>query len=68
MGRITATLLIGVALGIGIALVAGGQPTTSGAGFVELHRGDVVGTDDVEVVMGIIERTNESKTGKHYHP
>ena len=67
MSRIFATLLVG-ALTIAIALVAGGRSADSGGGFSELHRGDVAGTDDLEVVMGLIERTDESMSGKHYHP
>ncbi len=66
MRRICAALLMGV-LGTSIALVAGGSAKPSG-GFSELHRGDVAGTDDLEVVMGLIERTDESMSGKHYHP
>ena len=66
MRRICAALLMGV-LGTSIALVAGGSAKPSG-GFSELHRGDVAGTDDLEVVMGLIERPGESISGKHYHP
>ncbi len=66
MRRICAALLMGI-LGTSIALVAGGSAKPSG-GFSELHRGDVAGTDDLEVVMGLIERPGESISGKHYHP
>jgi quercetin dioxygenase-like cupin family protein len=67
MIRTFATILI-AALGIAIALVAAGRSASPGGGFSELHRGDITGTDDLEVVMGLIERSDESKSGKHYHP
>lgn len=67
MSRTSATLLVG-ALSIAIALVTAGQSANPGGGFSELHRGDIAGTDDLEVVMGLIERSDESKSGKHYHP
>ena len=67
MSRTFATLVVG-ALGIAFALVATGRQENPGGGFSELHRGDIAGTDDLEVVMGLIERSDESKSEKHYHP
>ena len=67
LSRIFASLLI-AGLGIAIALVAGGRSTSPGDGFSELHRSDIAGTDDLEVVMGLLERTEESMSEKHYHP
>ena len=51
----------------GLALVAGGQPSTPG-GFIELQRAEIAGTGDFELVMGIVERSGESTSPKHYHP
>lgn len=67
MSRIYALLLI-LALASTIALVAGGRSTSPSGEFTELHRGEVAGTDGLEVVMGLIERADESISGKHYHP
>ena len=66
MSRTFAMILLAV-LGVAIALVAAGRPASPGGGFSELHRGDIAGTDDLEVVMGVIERADESTSGKHYH-
>ena len=51
----------------GLALVASGQPSTPG-GFIELQRAEIAGTGDFELVMGIVERSGESTSPKHYHP
>ena len=67
MSRLHATILLGL-LAIGLALVAGGQPTTGAGGFSELHRVEVAGASDLEVVMGLIKRPGESIGAKHYHP
>jgi quercetin dioxygenase-like cupin family protein len=68
MSRTHAVMLIGI-LSIGPALVACEQPATESAvGFRELHRASIVGADDLEVVMGLIERRGESVSTKHYHP
>jgi quercetin dioxygenase-like cupin family protein len=48
-------------------VVAIGQPLVGG-GFTELHRAEVAQATDLEVVMGLIERTGESTGSKHYHP
>jgi quercetin dioxygenase-like cupin family protein len=37
-------------------------------GDTELHRGEVAGAGDLEVVIGLIERSGESVGAKHYHP
>jgi quercetin dioxygenase-like cupin family protein len=67
MSRVHATILIGF-VAITIALVGDGQVTVGGGGFSELHRAEVVGASNLEVVMGFIERPAESISGKHYHP
>ena len=67
MRRAHAAFLVGF-VAISLAIVAGGQPTTGGGGFTELHRVDVADAPDLEIVMGIIERTGESAGAKHYHP
>ncbi len=67
MSRVHATILIGI-FAITIAAVAGGKPKDGGGGFSELHRVEVVGASNLEVVMGLIERPGESISGKHYHP
>ena len=67
MSRVHVTILIGI-FAIIVALAADGQPTDGGGGFSELHRAEVVGASNLEVVMGFIERPAESISGKHYHP
>ena len=67
MNRSHAVLVL-VILAIGLALVAGGQSTTAGGGFSELHRADVSGASNLEVIMGLIERPGQSISAKHYHP
>ena len=67
MSRVHATILMGF-FAITIALVADGQVKDVGGGFSELYRAEVVGTSNLEVVMGLIERPAESISGKHYHP
>ena len=62
-----ATILLAV-LTTGLAVVAGGQPTTGSGGFSELQRAKVVDADGLEVVMGIVKRPAESISAKHYHP
>jgi quercetin dioxygenase-like cupin family protein len=52
---------------LGLAAVAGRQTSTPG-GFTELHRVDIADASDLELVMGIIERSGESESPKHYHP
>ena len=53
--------------GLAVAVVAFGQPSASG-GFTELHRAEIAGASDFELVMGIIERSGEAVSPKHYHP
>ncbi len=60
-------ILAGMLL-VGSVLAAGGQPEAASGGFVELHRAPVAGADHLEVVMGLVERTGESVSPKHYHP
>ncbi len=67
MSRLHATILLGL-LAISLAVVAGGQATTGGGGFTELHRVEVADASDLEVIMGLIERPGESIGAKHYHP
>ncbi len=67
MNRPHATILLGL-LAISLAVVAGGQPTTGAGGFSELHRVEIAGANDLEAVMGLIERPGESIGAKHYHP
>ena len=67
MSRLHATILLGL-LAISLAVVAGGKETTGGGGFTELHRVEVAGASDLEVVMGLINRPGESIGAKHYHP
>ncbi len=55
-------------LGIGFALVAGGEPKNPGGGFTELHRGEIASASNLEVVMGLIERPGETLGAKHHHP
>lgn len=53
----------------GSATIAAAQQDTSVVGgFMELHRGQVPGQSDVELVMGLVERNSESISSKHYHP
>jgi quercetin dioxygenase-like cupin family protein len=51
-----------------LALVACGQPMTESGGFTELQRAMVTDANDLEVVMGLIERSGESSSAKHFHP
>ena len=62
-----ATILLGI-LALALALNAGGQPTTAAGGFTELHRVEVADAGDLEVVMGLVDRSRESISPKHYHP
>jgi quercetin dioxygenase-like cupin family protein len=66
MTRPQVTILLALAT-ISLAVVAIGQPMTSG-GFTELHRVEVAGASELELVMGLIERSGESTSAKHYHP
>ena len=67
MSRAHTTILLG-SLAVILAVVAGGQPTTGVDGFSELHRVDVAAATDLEVVVGLVERSGESISPKHYHP
>jgi quercetin dioxygenase-like cupin family protein len=67
MRRLQSTILIGL-LPFFLALEALGQSSTETRVFSELQRGRVIDTDDLEVVMGLIERSGKSVSAKHYHP
>jgi mannose-6-phosphate isomerase-like protein (cupin superfamily) len=63
------TALLFVGLGVSTAaIVIAGQPSTTAGGFSELHRARMPDAGDIEIVMGLIERTGESRSGKHHHP
>ena len=36
--------------------------------FEELYRSAIEGTDDLETVVGVIQRDGASRSAKHYHP
>ena len=63
---------VGIPLLVVGLIVAGtasiGQRPGASGGFDELQRASVPGAQDVEVVMGLIERDGESTSGKHLHP
>jgi quercetin dioxygenase-like cupin family protein len=68
MRRTWATISI-FALALGVAIVvAASQRSTSSGGFAELHRAQLAQGGNVEIVMGLIERDGESRSGKHHHP
>ncbi len=67
MNRAHATILLAL-LTTGLAVVAGGQPTTGARGFFELQRAEVADANGLEVVMGLVRRPAESISAKHYHP
>ncbi len=54
----------------GSATIAAAQQEDRDAvgGFTELHRGQVAGETDLELVMGLVETAGQSISGKHYHP
>ena len=66
MSRTQMAIPFGLA-GLAVAVVAFGQPSVSG-GFTELHRAEIAGASDLELVMGIIERSGAAVSPKHYHP
>ena len=65
MRHICGAILVTVAV-LGLAFVAGSESPSGG--FSELYRVDIAGTDDLEVVMGIIERSDRLDGGRHFHP
>ena len=67
MSRTLATILLAF-LVVGLGGAAGERVTTGGSGFRELHRAEVADTRELQVVMGVIERSSESRGAKHYHP
>jgi quercetin dioxygenase-like cupin family protein len=67
MNRAHAAILIGL-LAIGLAIAAGGQPTTGAGGFSELQRVEIAGANGLEVVMGLVKRPAGSIGAKHFHP
>jgi quercetin dioxygenase-like cupin family protein len=66
MSRTHTAILSALAL-LGLAVGAGGQAAKPG-GFTELQRVAVAGASDLEIVMGIVERSGASTSPKHYHP
>jgi len=67
--RRTRTASLFAALILGPALVVfADQGSRSAGGFSELHRAHLSTASDVELVMGLIDRTGESRSGKHHHP
>ncbi len=67
MNRAHATTLL-AHLTTGLAVVAGGQPTTGARGFSELQRAEVADANGLEVVMGLVRRPAGAISAKHYHP
>ena len=67
MNRTHAMILLAL-LAIGLAVVAGGQPTTDAGGFSELQRAEVADANGLEVVMGLVRRPAGAISAKHYHP
>ncbi len=67
MSGILATILLAF-LVIGLGVAAGEKVTSGGAEFRELNRVDLAETGELQVVMGLIERSSESRGAKHYHP
>jgi quercetin dioxygenase-like cupin family protein len=67
MSRTDVSILFGL-LAIGLGPVASAQPTAGGGGFTELHRVEVADASNLEVVMGLIERSGASTGARHYHP
>jgi quercetin dioxygenase-like cupin family protein len=68
MRRTYAKILV-LALALGVSMAeAISQGSTSSGGFTELHRVQLAETGSVEIVMGLIERDGESRSGKHHHP
>ena len=66
MSRIHILFLLGLSVG-GVTLLAAQQPTGGADGFTELQRGEIADSE-LEIVMGVLRRSGESTTGKHYHP
>ena len=62
-----APVLVGLAA-IGLAAVSCAHPSSGAGGFTELQRTAIADTDDLEVVMGLIVRSGQASTAKHYHP
>ena len=67
MNRIHATILLGL-LAIGLGVVAVGPQKGGDTRFSQLHRVELADASELEVVMGLIERSPESTGAKHYHP
>ena len=66
MSRVHILLLLGLSVG-GIALVAAQQAGSGVDEFTELHRGEIADSE-LEIVMGVLQRSGESNSGKHFHP
>ncbi len=66
--RIVCANIVASLLAACVSVVAMGQQTSNAGGFSELQRAGVINAHDLEVVMGVIERSGESTSTKHYHP
>ena len=51
-----------------LAVVGAEPPTPDAGGFQELQRAEVADAGGLEVVMGLVKRSAESVSSKHYHP
>jgi quercetin dioxygenase-like cupin family protein len=63
---------LGVVLGFfagsaAVGAIQAGQTSAVG-GFTELQRAQAEGESYIELVMGLVERTDQSTSSKHYHP
>lgn len=67
MRSILPTTLLGL-LATCYSVAAVGQGTYKNGGFLELQRAEVIDAHEFEAIMGLIERSGESVSGKHYHP
>lgn len=69
MGRVgwvtSLSVLVASATAVAVSL---DEPASAVGGFTELQRGQVAGESEVELIMGLVERTGQSTSGKHYHP
>jgi quercetin dioxygenase-like cupin family protein len=62
-----APVLVGL-VAIGVGSLSCAHPPSGAGGFTELRRAAIADTDDLEVVMGLIVRSDQASTMKHYHP
>ena len=73
MGRklffaVTASLLVGAVIGVGIDRVAFAQQTGGGVKLTILQTIDEPGSTNYQAVMGVSEIAPNSTSGKHRHP